>query len=372
MTRTTWILTALGIAGAFWDAAAAAPRRPVAKNDVSVTRRASDFFSRNGQATTDSASGTSGAGTVSLGGGAPKGETGAGFDPRLRPRLTTADAPEAEDVEFGSSSDEAAEPDVVEAMPNRLRIRPKTPGSVARVSASAAPAESDESETARTPSGDPLRRELSEEEESSGVVHAAGEDTLDELSGKIRAVRADAAPEENPFMPVEEFLKHKPRKTAASLPVSVSRPRSQSTNPEATAKTAAPSVMPKDEATEVAREPVPGVRTASGRGNVTETQAVKPNPRPSAAVAHQNETASVTAVSTAAVTPDSDETPRVSARWARRSEINVGQPSECELIVKNSGGVPANDVVVEAYFPKSVRLTSANPEPAEVVAGFSR
>lgn len=59
-------------------------------------------------------------------------------------------------------------------------------------------------------------------------------------------------------------------------------------------------------------------------------------------------------------------TPSVSVEWVKHGEINVGQECTCDLVVKNSGKVSAREVVVDAIFPASVRLTHANPEPALV------
>ena len=59
-------------------------------------------------------------------------------------------------------------------------------------------------------------------------------------------------------------------------------------------------------------------------------------------------------------------TPSVSVEWVKHGEINVGQECACDLVVKNSGSVSAREVVVDAIFPASVRLTHANPEPALV------
>lgn len=59
-------------------------------------------------------------------------------------------------------------------------------------------------------------------------------------------------------------------------------------------------------------------------------------------------------------------TPSVSVEWAKRSEINVGQECLCDLIVKNNGKVSAREVVVDAYFPATVRLTHAEPAPSQV------
>ncbi len=59
-------------------------------------------------------------------------------------------------------------------------------------------------------------------------------------------------------------------------------------------------------------------------------------------------------------------TPAVSVEWIKQGGINVGQEYACDLVVKNSGKVSARQVVVEAMFPASVRLTHADPEPAQV------
>lgn len=54
---------------------------------------------------------------------------------------------------------------------------------------------------------------------------------------------------------------------------------------------------------------------------------------------------------------------KVSHKWIKKSEINVGQECEFELVVKNEGKQDATDVLVEAFFPVSVRLTNAVPRP---------
>jgi uncharacterized repeat protein (TIGR01451 family) len=54
----------------------------------------------------------------------------------------------------------------------------------------------------------------------------------------------------------------------------------------------------------------------------------------------------------------------VEVRWEKVSEITVGRECRCELVVKNSGAGAAGEVAVEAFFPRSVRLTSAEPKPA--------
>ena len=55
--------------------------------------------------------------------------------------------------------------------------------------------------------------------------------------------------------------------------------------------------------------------------------------------------------------------PHIETRWTKQSDINVGQPCELMLTVKNSGEANASDVVVDVFFPRTVRLTAASPKP---------
>ncbi len=50
------------------------------------------------------------------------------------------------------------------------------------------------------------------------------------------------------------------------------------------------------------------------------------------------------------------QTAVVSLEWVKRTEVNVGQECECDLIVKNAGEIPANNVSVLARFPATSRL----------------
>ncbi len=59
-------------------------------------------------------------------------------------------------------------------------------------------------------------------------------------------------------------------------------------------------------------------------------------------------------------------TPTVIVEWVKRGEISVGQECACDLLVTNTSKAAARQVIVEAFFPASVRLTAANPEPVEV------
>ena len=56
-------------------------------------------------------------------------------------------------------------------------------------------------------------------------------------------------------------------------------------------------------------------------------------------------------------------TPQVTIEWSKKGDINVGQECQVELHVKNSGSVAASQLAVDAVFPTTVRLTSAEPKP---------
>lgn len=88
--------------------------------------------------------------------------------------------------------------------------------------------------------------------------------------------------------------------------------------------------------------------------------------KPASTAARSTRTASMTERSSLSSRSPSAAMPSVSVEWVKHGEINVGQECACDLIVKNSAKVPARDVVVEAIFPASVRLTQAKPEPAVV------
>lgn len=66
-----------------------------------------------------------------------------------------------------------------------------------------------------------------------------------------------------------------------------------------------------------------------------------------------------------AATGDSSEVPMVSLKWVKKGEVNVGQECKCGLQVKNTGKLAAKDIVVEAHFPRTVRLLDAEPFPSD-------
>lgn len=58
--------------------------------------------------------------------------------------------------------------------------------------------------------------------------------------------------------------------------------------------------------------------------------------------------------------------PHVSIEWKKNGDISIGQESTVELVVSNRGDAAAGDVVVEAWFPATVRLTKTVPQPDAV------
>jgi uncharacterized repeat protein (TIGR01451 family) len=66
--------------------------------------------------------------------------------------------------------------------------------------------------------------------------------------------------------------------------------------------------------------------------------------------------------------------PNVELTWRSGGEINVGQETTCLLAVHNCGGADAEQVEVTAFFPASVSLLNAVPEPdhSEDADGGSR
>jgi uncharacterized repeat protein (TIGR01451 family) len=53
----------------------------------------------------------------------------------------------------------------------------------------------------------------------------------------------------------------------------------------------------------------------------------------------------------------------LAVEWAKHGEINVGRECECDLIVTNTGDSDVRNIEVTAFFPKNVRLVSADPRP---------
>jgi uncharacterized repeat protein (TIGR01451 family) len=78
-----------------------------------------------------------------------------------------------------------------------------------------------------------------------------------------------------------------------------------------------------------------------------------------------SQVASESTLSATAGSWDASQAPTVSVHWVKKSPIVVGQECQCDLVVHNAGKTPARDVMVDAYFPATVRLTHADPMPAD-------
>ncbi|MCA9041027.1 MAG: DUF11 domain-containing protein [Planctomycetaceae bacterium] len=55
-------------------------------------------------------------------------------------------------------------------------------------------------------------------------------------------------------------------------------------------------------------------------------------------------------------------TPSVAARWVNKGVLNVGQPTECELQVRNISATPVHDFLIDTVLPSHVELISSAPE----------
>jgi uncharacterized repeat protein (TIGR01451 family) len=61
---------------------------------------------------------------------------------------------------------------------------------------------------------------------------------------------------------------------------------------------------------------------------------------------------------------DPKATPAVVVEWLKKSDINVGQECQIELVARNAGTAPATKVELDAVFPNTIRLVSVEPKPA--------
>jgi uncharacterized repeat protein (TIGR01451 family) len=85
-----------------------------------------------------------------------------------------------------------------------------------------------------------------------------------------------------------------------------------------------------------------------------------------ASASHDASTSSTsTTLSGTAGSLDPSQAPTVCVQWVKKSPIVVGQECQCDLVVRNVGKTPARDLAVDGYFPATVRLTHADPMPAD-------
>jgi uncharacterized repeat protein (TIGR01451 family) len=344
MTRSGWFLAALGVVNAMGNPATAADTRtrPSTATPSAASRRASEYFTRTSRQPapefdeesqeepieTEKPLAPKSGSTRTAGSTASK----SGFDARLRPKSpATPAAREVVDDEVPFGEEPAERP--VDAALQKLRQKKVT-------GARTVSGESENGVPARTPSGAPLHRDPSPEEELSSVVHAGktrGEEEswYDNKPGRARTVSAI-----KDGTTVEKYLEEEDKP---------SKPGTKATADSKSSKSTATEKRVADK--------------APARANVTISSSV---PRPGARVTQPVTAEDDNPSTTSPAVMDEENSPRLTVRWVKRSDINVGQPCECDLVVKNHGTQPANEVTVEAHFPKSVRLTNSEPAPAEV------
>ena len=142
----------------------------------------------------------------------------------------------------------------------------------------------------------------------------------------------------------------------SAAPVPPPAPKAAKSTKEAPAKANRPAT------TSVAR-PAAGAQAKLGRKPQPAAQKTRPAVTQVAAEDARESAAPAASENKVISAAASDDVPMVSLRWTKIDEINVNQECKCGLVIKNSGKLVAKDIVVEAYFPRSVRLIDANPFP---------
>ena len=183
-------------------------------------------------------------------------------------------------------------------------------------------------------------------------------------------------------IPAETVAEETAAESAAEEPAPTITRRRVAPSAAAPVVTAAPAAAPAKAAPTTAKTTTP-VKTASAAPAVAAPAAppTTPSTRPAMTAAASrpapaapksdveltSAAASKSEVNSAAVEIDSGalsgETPVLTLRWEAHGEVSVGQECKCHLVVKNTSRVSAKDVVVEAFFPRSVRLLNAEPFP---------
>jgi uncharacterized repeat protein (TIGR01451 family) len=213
-------------------------------------------------------------------------------------------------------------------------------------------------------------QQVSGKSQSGGVQHAdhqvksgSTRRTVEQVSGRAAAPKgrpapASAATTDAPA-PAEED-------TDAAAPAPPPVAKSIRTPPAKNTK-AAPAVVTKTTKPAATTKPAPATAVKPVR---KPQPAATPKVQTAAAPAPAEEDALdavIPAAATETVTSatSSADVPMVSLRWSKTDEINVGQECKCGLVVKNTGKLAAKDIVVEAYFPRTVKLLDAEPFPSD-------
>lgn len=142
------------------------------------------------------------------------------------------------------------------------------------------------------------------------------------------------------------------------------------TPPAATPKprNAPPAAIDKDFVSEEATRLAPrAIEQKVFADQVPSAERIPPKHRTEPSVKRTREitTVPVSAVTRGGVTviENGPQLASLTLEWVKQGELHVGQEGALELVVRNPGSLPANKVSVEAYFPTTVRLTAAQPEP---------
>ncbi len=138
--------------------------------------------------------------------------------------------------------------------------------------------------------------------------------------------------------------------TTQSAPITLIDKQHPFPNPSAVIP--APNPQPNKNLTVYTPEQLPVVEESYGDNGTTPAVALTSNPVMN----------SQTPVSTG------PQSTTVVLEWVKRTEINVGQECQCDLLVKNTGETTARNTTVLASFPASVRLLPATT-PAPTPAG---
>ncbi|MBS0203067.1 MAG: DUF11 domain-containing protein [Planctomycetes bacterium] len=161
-----------------------------------------------------------------------------------------------------------------------------------------------------------------------------------------------------------------PAKVAAKLPMEHARPAADARKFAPAVRNSKTAAEPSDKVIQAGYDKLP---TSSERRMIQQVRSEGPK-RPTAppmpelggsSDAPVGKVGIVGPLSTKATVAEAGpQTPQVTIEWVKKGDINVGQECQLELIVKNSGSVPASEVAVDGLFPSTVRLTSATPKPA--------
>ena len=189
----------------------------------------------------------------------------------------------------------------------------------------------DEKSAGQLPPEDPFRKETPK------VIHAAAAGDK-ETSPAIQLIES-VSEKPNPFRQPTEL-----GQTESTPSKPTKQPAEESTAPTAQPLTIRAEKEKREEPTKL----TPRIPAATAA--VEKTELVKTAPQTSA----ESKSASV------ATGP---QTAAIRVEWVPNGRFVIGQECQCELVVKNDGSSDVSQVAVDAYFPASVRLTQADPEP---------